>query len=134
MLAGASGMRPRASGRTLALDAAPHDWLFARATAVVHHGGAGTTGAAIIAGRPALVVPFAVDQPFWGRRVQALGAGPEPIPRRRLDAGRLAAALVRLRDDAAMRGRAAALGERVAAERGVERAVARIEAIAASVS
>lgn len=71
----------------------PHDWLFPRMAANVHHGGAGTTGTALAAGRPSLVVPFAVDQPFWGARVAALGAGPAPIPRQQLTAAALAAAL-----------------------------------------
>ena len=65
-------------------DALPHDRLFPRMAAVVHHGGAGTTGAGVRAGVPSLVVPFGVDQPFWGSRIAALGVGPRPIPRRRL--------------------------------------------------
>ncbi len=65
-------------------DSIPHDWLFARVAAVVHHGGAGTTGAALQVGVPAVVVPFTMDQPFWGLRVAALGVGPQPIPRKRL--------------------------------------------------
>ncbi|MFM9973119.1 MAG: DUF4011 domain-containing protein, partial [Beijerinckiaceae bacterium] len=51
-------------------DALPHDWLFPRVAAAVHHGGAGTTGAALSAGIPALVIPFAADQPFWGKEWQ----------------------------------------------------------------
>lgn len=58
----------------------PHDWLFQRVSAVVHHGGAGTTAAGIAAGRPTVVVPFFGDQPFWGQMVARAGAGPEPVP------------------------------------------------------
>jgi sterol 3beta-glucosyltransferase len=105
------------------IDAVAHDWLFARVAAVVHHGGAGTTGAALMAGVPALVVPFTMDQPFWAQRVHALGVGPAPIPRRRLNRQNLAAALRHLIDDAALRQRAAALGELIRAEDGVARAV-----------
>ncbi|MEM8600778.1 MAG: glycosyltransferase, partial [Bacteroidota bacterium] len=61
-----------------ALPTAPHGWLFPRMAAVVHHGGAGTTAAGLRAGCPSVVCPFFGDQPFWGRRVHALGAGPEP--------------------------------------------------------
>ena len=61
------------------IDAAPHDKLFPLVQAVVHHGGAGTTAAALYAGKPAFVVPQTVDQPFWAKRVHALGAGPEPV-------------------------------------------------------
>ena len=57
----------------------PHDWLFAHVSAVVHHGGAGTTAAGVLAGRPTVVVPFFGDQPFWGRMIHRAGAGPAPI-------------------------------------------------------
>jgi sterol 3beta-glucosyltransferase len=111
-------------------DAVAHDWLFARVTAVVHHGGAGTTGAALMAGVPSLVVPFTMDQPFWARRVHALGAGPPPIPRRHLTQQNLAAALRHLVGDQAMRQRTAVLGELIRAEDGVARAVEVFEHIA----
>jgi sterol 3beta-glucosyltransferase len=107
----------------LCADAVPHDWLFARMAAVVHHGGAGTTGAALMAGVPALVVPFTMDQPFWAERVFALGAGPEPIPRRRLSRENLAAAFRRMLDDPTMRRRAESLGALIRAEDGVASAV-----------
>lgn len=43
----------------------PHDWLFTRVSAVVHHGGAGTTAIGLKLGKPTLIVPFFGDQPFW---------------------------------------------------------------------
>ncbi|WP_157973989.1 glycosyltransferase, partial [Desertihabitans aurantiacus] len=64
----------------LAVGSVPHDWLFERVRAVVHHGGAGTTGAGLRAGRPALVCPVLADQPFWGERLHRRGLGPEPLP------------------------------------------------------
>jgi UDP:flavonoid glycosyltransferase YjiC (YdhE family) len=102
-----------------ALDAAPHAWLFPRMAAAVHHGGAGTTAAALRAGAPSVIVPFIVDQPFWGARVKALGVGPEPIPVKRLTAGRLAAAVQRVATDAGMRQRAQQLGAALHAEDGL---------------
>jgi UDP:flavonoid glycosyltransferase YjiC (YdhE family) len=68
----------------------PHDWLFQHVSAVVHHGGAGTTAAGILAGRPTVVVPFFGDQPFWGAMIARAGAGPEPITYKRLTAESLA--------------------------------------------
>lgn len=62
------------------LDNCPHDWLFLKCKAVVHHGGAGTTAAGLKAACPTTVVPFFGDQPFWGDRVHARGVGPPPIP------------------------------------------------------
>jgi sterol 3beta-glucosyltransferase len=92
--------------------------------ALVHHGGAGTVGAGLRAGVPNVVVPFTSDQPFWGRRVFALGVGPEPIPARRLTADALASAIAQAVGDEAMRARAQALGERIRDEDGVARAIA----------
>src|SRR5258708_9892738 len=64
----------------LAIEPCPHDWLFPRVAAAVHHGGAGTTAAALRAGVPSVVVPFFADQPFWAWRGSAPGAGPPPPP------------------------------------------------------
>jgi sterol 3beta-glucosyltransferase len=55
------------------LDKVPHDWLFLRIDAALHHGGAGTTGASLKAGIPTLIKPWFGDQFFWASRVQALG-------------------------------------------------------------
>ena len=101
----------------------PHDWLFPLSRAVVHHGGAGTTAAALRAGIPSVIIPFGIDQPFWGKRVADLGVGPSPIPRKQLTAQRLAAAIRTATSDEAMIARARALGEQIRAEDGVARAV-----------
>jgi sterol 3beta-glucosyltransferase len=58
----------------------PHDWLFQYVSCVVHHGGAGTTAIGIAMGKPTVVVPFFGDQPFWGAMIFKAGAGPEPVP------------------------------------------------------
>jgi UDP:flavonoid glycosyltransferase YjiC (YdhE family) len=105
----------------------PHSWLFPHMAAVVHHGGVGTTAAALRAGVPSIVAPFFGDQPFWGQRVAALGVGPRPILRRRLTVDNLAEAIRCTVSDTEMRTRAAELGERIQAEDGIARAVAVIE-------
>ncbi|MCI0397774.1 MAG: glycosyltransferase [Chloroflexi bacterium] len=104
-------------------EAIPHDWLFPRVAAVVHHGGAGTTAAGLRAGVPSILVPFFGDQPFWADRVRALGVGPAPVPRRALTVERLAQAIMMAVQDEGMRRRAAALGRQIRAENGVARAV-----------
>lgn len=109
------------------LDSVPHAWLFPHVSAVVHHGGSGTTGAALRAGVPSVLVPHMGDQPFWARRVAELGVSPQPVPRRQLTAGRLAAAITNAITDTGMHARAAALGERIRAEDGVGRAIEIIE-------
>jgi vancomycin aglycone glucosyltransferase len=52
-----------------------HQALFKRVAAVVHHGGAGTTTTATVAGVPQVVVPQFADQPYWAARVAELGIG-----------------------------------------------------------
>ncbi len=117
----------RAADDVYVTEAVPHDWLLPRTAAVIHHGGAGTTAAAVRAGVPSVVIPFMADQPFWGRRVHALGVGPPPIPCRELTAGRLAAALRTALECPQTRRRAAWLGARVREEDGVARAVEAVE-------
>jgi UDP:flavonoid glycosyltransferase YjiC (YdhE family) len=110
---------------------APHAWLLPRMAAVVHHGGAGTTAAGLRAGRPNVICPFLGDQPFWGRRVADLGAGPQPLAIRSLDAQALAAALRQAAQPQVVHA-AQALGARIRAERGLDAAVAFIERTAAA--
>lgn len=101
----------------------PYDWLFPQMAAVVHHGGSGTTAISLRAGIPSIIVPFFMDQPFWGQRVADLGVGPRPIPRKRLSIERLATAIMAATTDIEMQRRAAMLGERIQAEDGVAKAV-----------
>ncbi|KAI1452053.1 glycosyltransferase family 1 protein [Annulohypoxylon moriforme] len=72
------------------VDNIPHDWLFPRVQACVIHGGAGTTAIALKCGKPTMVVPFFGDQYFWGTMVGSAGAGPTPVPYKKLTAERLA--------------------------------------------
>lgn len=109
------------------IDAVPHGWLFPRVSAVVHHGGAGTTAAGLRAGKPTVVCPFSVDQPFWGRRIAALDAGPKPIPPSQLNPETLADAIRQAACDPFFRQRAIELCEAIRQEDGVGRAVAVIE-------
>jgi UDP:flavonoid glycosyltransferase YjiC (YdhE family) len=105
------------------LDAAPHSWLFPRMSAVVHHGGAGTTAEGLRAGVPTVIVPFILDQPFWGARIKSLGVGPDPIPQKQLTAGRLAEAIRVAVTDPGIKQRAEASSATIRAEGGVAAAV-----------
>lgn len=73
----------------------PHDWLFPRVSAVVHHGGAGTTAIGIALGKPTVIVPFFGDQPWWAGMVFRAGAGPEAVPYKKLTAEKLAENITR---------------------------------------
>ncbi len=114
------------ASRFLVIKSAPHDWLFPRVHAVVHHGGAGTAAAAVLAGRPQIIWPFGVDQHFWARRLTSLGVAPQALPVRALDGRTLGAAVNRVLTDREIAGRAAELGACVRAEDGLGQAVARL--------
>lgn len=123
LLSGWAGLAPeRLSRDVITLSGVPHSWLYPRCRAVVHHGGAGTTAAAVRAGVPAVVVPFHGDQPFWASRVRQLGVGPTPLSRNRLTAKRLSDAIGLATTSDTLRERAAAIGQLVRAEQGAIRA------------
>jgi sterol 3beta-glucosyltransferase len=105
----------------------PHDWLFPLMSAVVHHGGAGTTAAGLRAGRPSFICPFIGDQPFWGRRVYQLGVGPKPIPQKKLTVIKLAQAIQDATQNQALRRKAQDLSLKIRAEDGITGAISIIE-------
>ncbi|HTT54862.1 MAG TPA: glycosyltransferase [Streptosporangiaceae bacterium] len=102
------------AGDSVVVGDVPHDWLFPRMAAVVHHAGAGTTAAGLRAGVPAVTVPMIGDQPFWAARIAALGAGPPPIRFRRLSVPVLAAAIRDAVSRPSYRARAQQLAARLA--------------------
>ena len=105
----------------------PYDWLFPRVAVAAHHGGAGTVAAALRAGVPSVVIPILPDQVFWAWRVAALGAGPAPIPPKRLTPDRLSAAILEATTDPEMRRRCRLLSDKISAENGIGRAVRAFE-------
>lgn len=107
----------------LAIESVSHEWLFPRVSAVVHHGGCGTTAAGFRAGKPTIVCPFFGDQPFWGSKVFELGVGPKPIPQRKLTPEKLADAIRQTLTDPTMQDAASALGDKIRHEDGVAEAI-----------
>jgi sterol 3beta-glucosyltransferase len=125
---GWGGMKQQAlPERVFALSEAPHEWLFPRVAAVVHHGGAGTTAAGLRAGKPSVICPFFADQPFWGRQVHRLDAGPEPIAQKRLTSQRLALAIKHAVTAPALSQAARNIQRELQAERAIDTTVAWIE-------
>jgi UDP:flavonoid glycosyltransferase YjiC (YdhE family) len=110
----------------LAAPYAPHAAVFPRASVIVHQGGIGTTGEAMRAGRPMLVVPFGQDQPDHARRLKRLGVA-RSIPVELYDARRATRAINELLQDGAGVDRARAMGELVRKEAGVQNACDAIE-------
>ncbi|GMF42527.1 unnamed protein product [Phytophthora fragariaefolia] len=100
----------------------PHDWLMPRVSAVVHHGGAGTTAAGLLAGKPTFIVPFFGDQPFWGQAVVSAKVGVAPCPILQLTTEILRKAFVEL-GNPDLRRHAEALKDLMLEEDGAEEAV-----------
>lgn len=135
LLTGWGGLaRIEASPDVLFVENVPHDWLFPRMAAVVHHGGAGSTGAGLRSGVPGIVTPVAADQYAWAELVVRSGAGPRVPDLKSLTAEKLAAAIGVAVHDPDLRNRAARLGEIIRAENGAARAVDIIERHAACCS
>jgi len=120
---GWGGLRDQVSnsGGNFFIQSAPHSWLFQHVQAVVHHGGAGTTAAGMRAGVPSIVIPFSNDQFAWGKKVFDLGVGSLPIPAKRLNARKLADAILAA-NQPRVRDRAARLGQQINTENGAETA------------
>jgi sterol 3beta-glucosyltransferase len=106
----------------------PHNWLFDQVSAVIHHGGFGTTAAGLRSGVPSIVIPHIIDQYAWGQIVSDLGGGPKFITRGQLTAGRLAEAIRQALTDSAMRAKAAQVGQAIRSEPdGVMQAISLVE-------
>lgn len=130
VVGGSGGIRfDEWSDDVLYVDEVPFDWLLPRTAAVVHHGGIGTIGAALAAGRPQVVCPFNSTQPFLAHRMQASGAAPAPQPQHKLTPGSLADAMRKVVRDPALALRARELGKTIRAEDGVANAVEVLESV-----
>ncbi|CAO0794017.1 unnamed protein product [Mucor circinelloides] len=110
----------RHPGTIMSVQSVPHDWLFPKIRAVVHHGGAGTTAAGLRAGRPTIIKPFFADQFFWGERVEEMGIG-RCI--KSLTVDNLSAALRVVSTDENMLKVANRVGQKIRAETGVDTAI-----------
>lgn len=79
ILTGNSGIVCESDDKICTVKAAPHSVLFPCVKGVIHHGGVGTMAAALRAGKPQMIIPFSVDQPFWAKRLYRLGYSLKPM-------------------------------------------------------
>jgi UDP:flavonoid glycosyltransferase YjiC (YdhE family) len=112
---------------------APHDVLLPLTSAVVHHGGAGTTHAVLRAGLPAVILPFIFEQSMWGKQVERVGAGAAPLSFWRAKPAQVARAIRQTLESESLRSRARALGQAMAAEDGPRIAVERLRMLVSQV-
>lgn len=130
---GGGGLRlAEQTDEVLSVEEVPHDWLFPRTAAVLHAGGAGTTGAAVLAGRPQVIRPFHVEQRFWAQRMHTMGLAPEPLPVRDLEPDSLAKAIQDVVTEHAWTRRAQKVAEQVQAEPGRAQAITLLESEASN--
>jgi len=129
MVTGRTGFSPEPADDLYLVDTIPNHWLYPQMAAVIHHGGAGTTAAGLRGGTPTIVTPVMGDQTFWGKRVSAVGAGPDPLPAKKITAAAIEALVRQATDGGSITDRARAVGEAIRAEDGVGAAVGAIESI-----
>ncbi|MGX1809503.1 glycosyltransferase [Nocardia sp. NPDC055321] len=126
LLSGAA-FRPGITADVAVVDQVDHSAVLPRCAVAVHHGGAGTTAAALRAGVPQVICAVQADQPFWGRQLETLGLG-VTMPFTALSADRLERLLVRAAEPGTV-SRAAAYAARFRDD-GVARAADVIESLA----
>jgi UDP:flavonoid glycosyltransferase YjiC (YdhE family) len=108
---------------TYPITMAPHSNIFPHCSLIVHHGGAGTTQAALLAGNPSVVVPHGFDQPYWGSLLFGQNLAPVPIPRKSLNPHKLARILKRLTTEEHLKQKASDIGAQMRRENGITKAV-----------
>jgi len=104
-------------------DYAPHSLLFPRAAALIHHGGIGTLGQALRAGRPQLIVPHFADQLDNAARAVRIGVARSLAPAR-YTAAAAARELAQLLDIDSYRLRSAEIRDHPGTHHGADRAAA----------
>ncbi|MEO9971215.1 MAG: glycosyltransferase [Hyphomonadaceae bacterium] len=120
IIAGGLGTQIRSAPQSmLMVGREPHDVLFPRCAAVIHHGGAGTSDTCLRAGVPQILQPHFLDQFWYANRLEGIGVSPAPLPSRDLSAGQVAEALeIALSEECQVR--ANAIGCEARAQNGAE--------------
>jgi UDP:flavonoid glycosyltransferase YjiC (YdhE family) len=105
----------------------PHRYLFPLCSAVIHHGGSGTTQTAAQYGCPSVVVEHFGDQSFWGNELKRIGIAGKTLHRKSITAKKLAQELKTVLSSPEIKERAQRTGEIMRKEKGVRKAVKLIE-------
>jgi sterol 3beta-glucosyltransferase len=130
LLTGWGGLRQADLPPQLLLqDAIPYDWIVPRLSGFLHHGGCGSMAMCLRHGIPSMAIPFGFDQMLWGKRIAALGLGPQPMDPNAIDSGGLAELLIQMTEDPDMRRRAEQMSLLLGAEDGVANAIRVIESV-----
>lgn len=121
----------KVSDQLFITDQVTHAKVFPQCRLIVHHGGAGTTQAALLAGKPSVIVAHGFDQPYWANALHGLGVSGKPLLRHHLNTDILARTINEVLDSPTIQDKATALGNRMRTENGVKQAVTIINQILA---
>lgn len=128
VLTGVSGMDFEDEENILALPYAPHNLLFPLSKGIMHHGGVGTMASALKSGKPQLIMPFSVDQPFWANRLYKLGYSIKPLCEKNLSVENLIASFKEMDKDLYINN-AIEIKNKVESENGNENLIKYIECV-----
>lgn len=94
----------------------PYDWIFPKMKAIIHHGGSGTTHAALKYACPSLIIPHILDQFFWNKIIKQLHLGPEGIPIKKFDEKNFESKLLDLMNNESYKRNVKLVSEKMKAE------------------
>jgi UDP:flavonoid glycosyltransferase YjiC (YdhE family) len=127
VVGGWAGAPAAADESVMTVQEADYEWLFPRAACVIHHGGSGTVGAALRAGRPSVLLPQIPAQEAFGRLLMRAGLASASLETHDLAPRELAAAIERAATDPVLNENARRWRDVVCAEGGVTAAADLIE-------
>jgi UDP:flavonoid glycosyltransferase YjiC (YdhE family) len=108
---------------------APHDALAPHCSAFVHHGGAGTSHAALRAALPSVVLPFIFEQGLWAKRLRQVDAAPKACSFWRAHPERVAGLIHEALETPKLRAGASTLARAMQSEDGAGTSVQRVAAL-----
>jgi len=111
------------------IESAPHSEIFPHCSLIVHHGGAGTTQAALLAGKPSVVVAHGFDQPYWAMQLNNIGVAGDVLNRKELTPNRLSQEINTIIHSSIAASKAAEIRKMMEQERGVQKAINLIESV-----
>jgi len=128
ILTGISGLNFKGHDNIYAVEKAPHRLLFKHAKGIIHHGGVGTMAEALLSGRPQVIMPFNVDQPFWAHRLYKQDFALKPLSEKTLSVAGLIDRFILMENETYI-GNAKFIADEIAKEDGIMTAVEKIESI-----
>jgi len=128
VLTGVSGLTFEGNKNILAIEKAPHRLIFKASKGIIHHGGVGTMAEALLSGRPQVIMPFNVDQPFWAHQLYSKGYALKPLDSKKLKVDDLISCFKQMAESEYIL-KAKKIGQMIAKENGIETCVDYLETL-----